>query len=242
MRRRGWWTFGVACIAVATAVTVLVAQAGHDPHAAAAKQPPARTTVTPPAPASTAPTPPRLDPVTPAAPTRFVMAGPQFRIAAHVCPMPYVRPLDPPGEQHHTVCWVERDFGVAPGYPSHGTSYVLGHAWAEDPQEVLNPMSELAMRQVDLARPRRSGGVPLYPVTNLDGYTITLTTANGRLTYRVTQAFAVRKERAADVRSVMAASTPDRVVLITCGVHDGVDVDVNVIAYATLVRAVATPA
>jgi hypothetical protein len=226
---------------MAAVVTVLVTRADHAPHAAAAHRPPAATTTVPPAPASTAPAP-RLDPVAPAAPTRFVMAGPKFRIAAHVCPMPYVRPLDPPGEQHHTVCWVERDFGVEPGYPARGTSYLLGHAWAEDPQEVLNPMSELAMRQVDLTHPRRSGGVPLYPVTNLDGYTITLTTANGRLTYRVTQAFAVRKERTADVRSVMAQSTPDRVVLITCGVRDGIDVDVNVIAYATLVRAVATPA
>jgi hypothetical protein len=170
------------------------------------------------------------------------MAGPRFRIAAHVCPMPYVRPLDPPGEQHHTVCWVERDFGVAPGNPSRGTSYLLGHAWAEDPAEVLNPMSELAMRQVHLQHPRHENGVPIYPVTDLNGYTITLRTANGQLTYRVTRAFAVSKERAADVRSVMAEHTPNRVVLITCGVRNGVDVDVNVIAYATLVRAVATPA
>ena len=173
-----------------------------------------------------------------ATPTRFVMQGPKFRIAAHVCSMPYVRPLDPPGEQHHTVCWVERDFGVAPANPSRGTSYVLGHAWAEDPHEVLNPMSELAMRQVDLARPSHENGVPIYPVTDLDGYTITLTTATGTLTYQVTRAFAVSKERAGDVKSVMADRTPNRLVLITCGVRDGVDVDVNVIAYATLVRAV----
>jgi hypothetical protein len=40
----------------------------------------------------------------------------------------------------------------------------------------------------------------------------------------------------------MNEHTPDRVVLITCGVRDGVDVDVNVIAYATLVRAVTNSA
>jgi hypothetical protein len=159
--------------------------------------------------------------------------------------MPFVRPLDPPGEQHHTVCWVDsslgEDFGVAPSYPSHGTSYVLGHSWAEDPDEVLNPMSTLAMRQVRLAHPTRSEGVPIYPVTNLDGYTITLTTARGRLTYEITRAFAVSKARAGDLRSVMAQHTPGRLVLITCGVRNGRDVDVNVIAYASLIRAVATP-
>ena len=241
MARRAWWASGAA-VGVAGAITaaVLTAPGAGEPRAGVD----ARSAVAPTT-AATSPRPasePRLDDVAAAPPTSFVMQGPRFRIRAHVCPMPNVRPLDPPGEQHHTVCWVEKDFGVAPANPSRGTSYLLGHAWAEDPHEVLNPMSELAMRQVDLTRPRRSGGVPLYPVTNLDGYTITLTTANGRLTYRVTRAFAVRKDRAADVRSVMAESTPDRVVLITCGVRDGVDVDVNVIAYATLVRAVANPA
>jgi hypothetical protein len=243
MRRRGWQVTAVTgAVAVAAVITALALRPEHAPPAAA--RPPAAppTSAASVRAASTPPPAPRLDAVAPATPTAFVMAGPKFRIVAHVCPMPYVRPLDPPGEQHHTVCWVERDFGVAPGIPSRGTSYLLGHAWAEDPDEVLNPMSELAMRQVHLAHPQHSGGVPVYPVTNLNGYTITLRTANGRLTYRVTRAFAVPKERAADVRSVMAERTPNRVVLITCGVRDGVDVDVNVIAYATLVRAVASPA
>lgn len=234
----------MACTAAAAAVVaVLIARTDHAPRAVAENPPPAGTTTAAPAPASSAPAPrPRLDRVAAAAPTRFVMAGPKFRIVARVCPMPYVRPLDPPGEQHHTVCWVDRDFGVAPGNPSRGTSYLLGHAWAEDPHEVLNPMSELAMRQVHLRRPHHENGVPIYPVTDLDGYTIRLWTPSGQLTYRVTRAFAVSKERAADVRSVMSERTPDRVVLITCGVRDGVDVDVNVIAYATLVSAVANPA
>ena len=56
--------------------------------------------------------------------------------------MAYVRPLDPPGEQHHTVCWVQHDFGFAPGSKGRGTTYVLGHSWAEDPLEVLNKVSE----------------------------------------------------------------------------------------------------
>jgi hypothetical protein len=234
----------VAGTAAAAVVATVVALAGHDTDAPPAHAAPAPTVAPSSPPSSPSPTPPapRLDAVAAGTPTAFVMAGPKFRIVAHVCSMPYVRPLDPPGEQHHTVCWVERDFGVAPGNPSRGTSYLLGHAWAEDPHEVLNPMSELAMRQVDLAHPRHENGVPIYPVTDLNGYTIGLRTRSGRLTYRVTRAFAVSKERAADVRSVMNEHTPDRVVLITCGVRDGVDVDVNVIAYATLVRAVTNSA
>ena len=229
-----------AVLAVAAVVT-WTATRGGGTHADAAPPPTtAATTFTPPPPApatSSTPAPNPLRPVTPAVPTSFVMHGPAFTITARVCAMPYVRPLDPPGEQHHTVCWVEHPFGVQPGYPTGGTSYVLGHAWAEDPLEVLNPMSEHAMAQVDLNHPSQESGVPIFPVTNLDGYTITLGTPSGTLVYRVTRAFAVDKNRAGDVPSVMAGTTPNRVVLITCGVHDGVDVDVDVIAYASLVSA-----
>lgn len=168
------------------------------------------------------------------------MKGPAFDITAQVCPMPYARPLDPPGEQHHTVCWVKEGFGVAPAYPSTGTSYVLGHSWAQDVHEVLNPMSILAMKHVDKSTPQHESGVPVYPVTVLDGYTISLRTPKGLLTYRVTRAFAVNKAQAGDIASVMAEQTPDRVVLITCGVKDGLDTDDNVIAYASLVSAQAT--
>jgi hypothetical protein len=196
----------VAGTAAAAVVATVVALAGHDTDAPRAHAAPAPTVAPSSPPSSPSPTPPapRLDAVAAGTPTAFVMAGPKFRIVAHVCSMPYVRPLDP--------------------------------------HEVLNPMSELAMRQVDLAHPRHENGVPIYPVTDLNGYTIGLRTRSGRLTYRVTRAFAVSKERAADVRSVMNEHTPDRVVLITCGVRDGVDVDVNVIAYATLVRAVTNSA
>lgn len=246
MRTRTWWTLGAALVAVAALVSVLVTSRHSPGHPAAAAQTPSTPALTAPPPTAAPRPAPRMDPVAASKPTAFVMRGPAFVIRAHVCAMPYVRPLDPPGEQHHTVCWVDSgmgaDFGVAPASPSRGTSYVLGHAWAEDPNEVLNPMSELAMRQVHLGRPSLAHGVPVYPVTDLNGYTIGLTTATGRLTYRVTSAFAVDKLRAGDVRSVMDDRIPNRLVLITCGVRGGVDVDVNVIAYATLVGAVANPA
>ena len=57
------------------------------------------------------------------------------------------RPLDPPGEQHHTVCWVRNEFGVAPGSDS-ATTYVLGHSWGQDTQEVLNRLSAPATQQI----------------------------------------------------------------------------------------------
>jgi len=190
--------------------------------------------------AASAPAPARPAPmvsrpsVAPAAPTSFLIKGPAFEIKAGVCQMPYVRPLDPPGEQHHTVCWVNKGFGVAPGSDSHGTSYILGHAWAEDANEVLNPLSIYAMNHVDMSRPVPQNGVPTYQVTDLQGYTITLRTPRGTLTYTVKDAYAVAKMQAAQVASLMNTRTPNRVVLITCGVHDGQDIDVNVIVEAYL--------
>lgn len=176
---------------------------------------------------------PRHEFVAPAAPTRFEMSGPAFDIKANVCQMNYVRPLDPPGEQKHTVCWVRKGFGVAPGSDSGGTSYILGHAWAKAPL-VFNPLSELAMQEVPGQNPEMQSGVPTFPVKAINGYNIVLRTPTGTLTYTVTRAFAVAKSRAGDVKSLMA-NIPNRVVLITCGVKNGVDVDYNIIvdAYMT---------
>jgi hypothetical protein len=178
------------------------------------------------------PPPPPREFVAPAAPTGFEISGPAFDIKADVCQMEYVRPLDPPGDQRHTVCWVREDFGVAPGSDSGGTSYILGHAWAKAPL-IFNPLSELAMREVTGQNPEMQSGVPTFPVKAINGYTIALHTPNGVLTYTVTRAFAVSKSQAGDVESLMA-NTPNRVVLITCGVKDGVDVDDNIVVDAYL--------
>lgn len=165
--------------------------------------------------------------VAPAAPTGFEMSGPAFDIKADVCQMNYVRPLNPPGDQKHTVCWVKEGFGVAPGSDSGGTSYILGHAWAKTPL-VFNPLSELAMQEVTGQDPEMQSGVPTFPIQAINGYNIVLHTPTGTLTYTVTRAFAVPKSQAGDVKSLMA-NTPSRVVLITCGVKGGVDVDYNII-------------
>lgn len=187
-------------------------------------------------PAPPLPPPPR-DVVAPAAPTSFQLSGQAFTITADVCGMPDVRPLDPPGDQRHTVCWVQDSFGVAPGSSSGGTSYILGHSWSQA-QLVLNPLSELAMTQVDTSRPEVQSGVPTYPVTALNGYTVVLDTPTGTLTYAVTRAFAVPKELAGDVESLMA-NTPDRVVIITCAVNGGVDADYNIVVDAYLTSSLA---
>jgi hypothetical protein len=179
-----------------------------------------------------------------AAPVSFTYRAPGYRIHAHVCGMEYVRPLDPPGEQHHTVCWVQHDFGFAPGSRARGTTYVLGHSWAEDPHEVLNKVSETAMRQVlpmiAKHRIRTVSGIVTYPVTELDGDLVTLRTPTGRLTYTVRNAFAVAKTEAGYVRPLMDEHTRNRVVIITCGELHGVDYDYNIILDAFLTSSKAT--
>lgn len=185
-----------------------------------------------PSPGPPAPPAPPHQFVAPAAPARFEISGPAFDITADVCQMENVRPLDPPGDQRHTVCWVREGFGVPPGSDSGGTSYILGHAWAKQPL-VFNPLSELAMREVTWQNPEMQSGVETFPIRALDGYRVVLRTPRGTLTYTVTRTFAVAKSRAADVGSLMA-NTPNRVVLITCGVKDGLDVDYNVIVDAYL--------
>lgn len=175
--------------------------------------------------------------VAPAAPTRFEMSGPAFDIKANVCQMDYVRPLNPPGNQKRTVCWVRKGFGVAPGSDSGGTSYILGHAWAKTPL-IFNPLSELAMQEVTGQNPEMQSGVPTYPVKAINGYNVVLHTPTGTLTYTVTRAFAVAKSQAGSVKS-LTANTPNRVVLITCGVKNGFDVNYNIIVDAYLTSSTA---
>jgi hypothetical protein len=233
----------VVVVAVVVAAAALVGIVLHRHHAA--PPPPARAaapTASPPA--SPAHRPPssatpqrkpsaRHDYVPAAAPYAFTLAGRAFTIRARVCGMPYVRPLDPPGEQHHTVCWVRQGFGVAPGSAS-ATTYVLGHAWAQDPREVLNRASSPATREVLAARPRMADGIAIYPVRSLLGYRLTLRTANGTLTYVVRTAYGVRKADAGNYPHLMDERIRNRVVVITCAERGGVDYDYNIVLEAYL--------
>jgi hypothetical protein len=132
---------------------------------------------------------------------------------------------------------VQADFGVAPGSASGGTSYILGHSWARAPL-VLNQLSELASQEFPGAGPQAENGVPIYPVVALNGYAITLTTPTGTLVYNVTRSYLVSKNLAGNVDSLMANS-PDRVVIITCAVQNGIDLDYNVIVEAQLASSAA---
>ena len=226
----------VAAVLVAAGVVTLLVWPDHHRAAVAAAKPVVQQPIAITAAPSTTAPPHEL--VAPAAPTSFVMTGAAFTIKAHVCKMDFILPLDPPGDQVHTVCWVKSKFGVAPGSDANGTSYILGHAWAAQ-KLVFNPLSEYAMKQVTGNRPTNESGVPIYPVTNVDGYKIVLTTAHGTLTYTVSRAFAVTKENAIKVQSIMTTTIPNRVVLITCGVKNGKDLDYNIVVYADLLSSVA---
>jgi hypothetical protein len=196
------------------------------------------STPTPRAPTKVAPVVPHQV-VAADAPTAFELKGPGFDIKAHVCGMLNIRPLDPPGEQHHTVCWVRQGFGVAPGTKS-GTTYVLGHAWGQDSQEVLNALSEAAMKQVlTVKNPVKITGIDTWPVTAINGYTLTLTTPKGTLNYTVKDTYAVRKAQAGNVAPLMDESTPNRVVIITCGELRHHDYDYNIIVDAYLTSSTA---
>jgi hypothetical protein len=238
-------TFVRRAAGVAACLVAIVALVGacSSSHGSSSEHPAAvQTTAAPSTPApvvvAAAPVPAvPHDDVAAGAPSTFRIAGPNLDTSADVCGMPYVRPLDPPGDQYHTVCWVQSDFGVAPGSASGGTSYILGHAWAEAPL-VFNDMSEIAMAQAANEPASTLDGIPIYPVDALNGDTITLQVDAGTLTYTVRDAYAVAKEDAGNVSSLMA-NTPDRVVLITCGVYQGVDIDQNVIVEAFLTSSVA---
>jgi hypothetical protein len=233
----------VAALVAAAAVTYLLTRGG--PH----RRPVARPAPTTPAPSTPAPSPSPVakviahDAVAPSRPTSMVLTGRRFTIRAHVCAMANIRPYDPPGEQHHTVCWVREGFGVRPS-SNAATSYLFGHSWAEDNQEVLNRASAPATREILRAAPQQLDGVTIYPVHALDGYRLLLRTRTGVLTYEVRRVYGVRKLDLGGISSWMDDTVRDRVLLTTCAELDGRDYDYNVVIEAYLVasRAFATPA
>jgi hypothetical protein len=246
-RRAAVILLAVALVAALVVVAIIWTTDRPAKKPAAAPRPPVVTTPL----AGTTPAAPkprkkvvRHDPVTAAAPTEFAFSGKGYTVRANVCGMEYIRPLDPPGDQHHTVCWVQHDFGHAPGTNGSGTTYILGHAWAQDAQEVLNPIAEPAMRQVLSAKARGTSkirdGITTYRVTALDGDVISLRTANGVLRYSVRDAYGVAKEDAGSITSLMAENTAHRVVIITCGELNHVDYDYNIIVEAYLSSSRAT--
>jgi hypothetical protein len=242
-RRRVLLAEGAVALAVVAAVTtgVVLRMSDDAPDRAVAAVPAAPvTSTTPPSPSPTTPTatPPPVvtiphDHVPAAVPYRFTLAGKGFTITAHVCAMAPVFPLDPPGDQHHTVCWVTQGFGFRPGSNSR-TSYVLGHSWAPDPLEVLNKASARATRDVLHEKARQLDGVPVFPAKSLMGSHIMLRTPKGVLGYTVRNAFGVDKAKLGEIDSIMDQTVRNRVVLITCAERNGVDYDYNIVLDARL--------
>lgn len=192
-----------------------------------------------PAPPPAAPKPPgpRHDYVAPAVPTSMTFQARGFSIKAHVCEMPAVFPLDPPGEQHHTVCLVGKGFGYRPG--SHtATSYILGHSWAPDPQEVLNKISERATRELLHEHAARLDGVPVYPITAMDGARLTLHTPTGTLVYSVRSGYAVDKTQFGLVKRTVDQHVRNRVILVTCSEGGGHDYYFNIVLDTRLVSSI----
>jgi hypothetical protein len=238
-RRRVLLAEGAVAVAVlAAVVTGVVLRVSDDPpHKPVAVAPVVQRSTPTPEPSPTSTPPPVVtvphDDVAAAVPYRFTLAGKGFTITAHVCSMAPVFPLDPPGEQHHTVCWVTKGFGFMPGSDSR-TSYVLGHAWAPDPLEVLNKASARATRDVLRVKAHKLDGVPVFPAKSLLGSHITLRTPNGVLGYTVRNAFGVDKYRLGDIASIMNPRVRNRVVLITCAEVNGVDYHYNIVLDARL--------
>ena len=247
--RRRVLVAAAAVVVAAGVVTILVWPKSAASHPIAAPPTtPAATTSAPVTPTPTeTPTPtPTVTPVPhevvdSSAPTSFTFTGKGVDIKAHVCGMLNIRPLDPPGEQHHTVCWVKEGFGVAPSTTS-ATTYILGHAWGQDDREVLNQLSARAMTQVLKVNPVWTDGVRTYPVTNLNGDKITLKTGKGTLIYTVRDAYAVSKSQAGFIKSLMNEHIAKRVVIITCGELHHHDYDYNIIVDAYLTASVGTSA
>jgi len=180
----------------------------------------------------------------------FVFTGPKFTINANLCTMANIRPYDPPGDEHHNVCWVTGGYGGPPGSLDR-TTFLFGHAWAEDSREVLNKASALATREFLGAKPIQMRSVPpdadyvpfhsttqVFPVMSLNGYKIILTTAHATSTYQVGSAYGVRKNLLGDVASWENTRVPKRLVLTTCAELNGVDYDYNVIINADLISTV----
>ena len=216
---------------------------------------PAPTTVTSQSSKSTAPsrttvktssvTSPTLRPVSQSGltPWKLTMQGKGVDVSATIQGMPYANRLElPHGYPVDTAFWIQDSLGTAAGYPTDNSTYILGHSWSQE-KLVFNSLSEWALSSVDRNHSQQAPGcsgsctVTVYPIANLQGYTVKLTTSTGTIWYKVSGAFAVAKDRYYQVDSLWA-KVPNRLVLITCAVdgETSVDLDYNVVVYAEVMK------
>lgn len=166
--------------------------------------------------------PPLLEPVVPAAPTALRIHEPGVDIDAIVVGMPFSSELVPPSCTNSpdpnckiTAHWVSDRLGTAPGYPTNNSTYILGHAWAED-DRVFNALSQRLMQ---------------YGEESLNGYKITVETLNSVLVYKISGVVSPRKQEISQQYTVWN-TVPDRLVLIMCAL----DRDFNYIVLAQLIE------
>ena len=102
---------------------------------------------------------------------------------------------------------------------------------------VLNPLSEAVTAAADFAHPTSLTGTDGDPVTRvpsnaLRGDTVTVAIGGEPLVFTVDDAWLVPKTHAAADPDVMDDKRPGRIIIITCAVGNGQDLDYNVIVSA----------
>ena len=168
----------------------------------------------------------------------FILEGPA-PVQAQYGPMPFALPLNPSGEQTSSVRWVA-GLGVSPNDAAWGTTYVLGHAWAQQ-RLVFNGFSELATNSIDWnapqAVPARSGGnVVRFNTGVLNGSRVTMVDGEGDArVWQIDNTFLIDKNQAIEDADLMNVNIKGRIVLIACAVAGGRDLNYNVVMMGHLV-------
>ncbi|MDY6049485.1 MAG: sortase [Corynebacterium sp.] len=168
----------------------------------------------------------------------FILEGPA-PVQAQYGPMQFALPLNPSGEQTSSVRWVA-GLGVSPNDAAWGTTYVLGHAWAQQ-RLVFNGFSELATNSIDWnapqAVPARSGGnVVRFNTGVLNGSRVTMVDGEGDArVWQIDNTFLIDKNQAIEDADLMNVNIKGRIVLIACAVAGGRDLNYNVVMMGHLV-------
>lgn len=172
-----------------------------------------------------APQPSVIQPIAPAEPIALHIHEPGIDLDAIVAPMPFNKNLTPvacvdiPDDVNcpNTAFFVTdppgvETLGVAPGYPTTDSTYILGHAYSEGTR-VFSRLSELILSGVDLR-----------------GYRFTLDTANGSITYEIRDVGESPKKEIGQAKRIWDVE-PNYAKLIMCALTK----DFNLMVYAEVV-------
>lgn len=199
--------------------------------------------------------------VAPAAPENLTITSlsNDLDLTVKVDAMPYNDELkapsctyDPDPECPEKAYWVSDTMGVAPGSSTDNSTYIVGHSWTQAAR-VFDRLSDYAMTHYETDEDGHpvvtmmpsvfdsTGGsqeIPVWNVPGLLGATMSTKTANGILTYRVTNVFVAEK---VDIGYIYAFQhgTPNTLVVETCGIDSvhKVDTEYGVVMIGTLATA-----